>query len=213
MEGKTLGIALMILAVLAVGFAGINSYFVFDKYSKVGQLTGFTGSSGFVNVTVSAVISVNFSQDAIVWGVGSITAGNNNASLLVTDGGATVTRGNWSTVGVTPLALQNIGSVNVSLKIASDKNETGLFGGATPGHRAYLLNFTQGDSAGCLNDTINLFAWYSANATSPGVKVCSQLGFLNTHHQLNMSVYLAVPYDGTTGVLTSVLTATAATAG
>lgn len=213
MENKALGAALVVLAILAVGFAAINSYFVFDKYSKVGELTGYTGSSGFVNVTVSAVISINFSQDAIVWGVGSITPGNNNASLLTVNGGSTVARGNWSTSGIIPLALQNIGSVNVSLKIASDKNETGLFGGATPGHRAYLLNFTQGDTAACLNDTINLRDWYSANATSPGTKVCSQFGFLTSSKQLNISVYLAVPYDGTTGVLNSILTATAATAG
>lgn len=215
MENKALGTALIVLAVLAVGFAALNSYFVFDKYSKIGELTGYTGSSGYVNVTVSAVLSINFSQDSIVWGVGSIDTGQNNASLLVTNGaGTAVTRGNWSTTGVKPLSIDNIGSVNVSLNIAGSKNETDLFGSSsTIGHRMYKLNFTNSDSASCWNDTINLLQWYDINKSGAGTKICSQFGFLDTQDQINISVALAVPYDGTTGALTSTLTATAATAG
>ena len=76
-----------------------------------------------------------------------------------------------------------------------------------------MLNFTNSDLAACWNDTINLRVWYDANATSPGTKICSQLGFIDSQDQLNISVFLAVPYDGSVGALNSTLTATAATAG
>ena len=210
---RGVGYAVFILAVLAVGFAAVNSYFAFDKYSKVSQLTGLTGSEGYVNVTVSSVISVNFTKDSVLWGVGSVTTGQNNASLLLTAGsGTAVTRGNWSTTNVVPLSIENIGSVNVSLKVKSSNNAATLFSGSA-GHRTYQVNFTNSDSAACWNDTINLRAWYDANDTDPGTKICSQMGFLDTQDQLNISIWLVVPYDGTTGALTSVLTATVATAG
>jgi len=213
-ERSSIGLAVLLLAVLAVGIAGINSYFAFTKYSQISTLTGFTGSAGYVNITVASVVSINFTKDAILWGAGSINNGELNATLFAVGGGSsTVTRGNWSTTGITPLALDNIGSVNVSLRIATSNNDSSLFGGSI-GHRAYKLNFSNSDAAACLNDTINLhLTWYDANATASGTKICSHLGFLDTQDQINISVWLTVPYDGNTSALTSTVTATAATAG
>jgi len=211
---SNLGTSLLILAILAVGIAAVNSYYTLNKYSEIGDaLTGYTGSEGFVNVTVASVVSVNFSTDGIVWGAGSIDTGENNASLKVEDASVSVTRGNWSTSGISPLSIENIGSVNVSLRISGDKNETDLFGeDSSVGHRAYKLNFTDSDAASCVNTT-SLSLRFDVNKTGTGTQICSHLGFLDTQDQLNISVLLAVPYDGNTGPLESVLTATAATAG
>lgn len=210
-DNKSLGYVVLILAILAVGFAATNSYFALNKYSKISELTGF-GTSGYVNVTVATVVSVNFTQDTINWGAGSIDNGQNNASLLAANAGPSVTRGNWSTSGITPLSLENIGTTNVTLKIASDKNATGLFSGSA-GHRRYQLNVTSSDAGACNGALVsNLSLWVEPNITSPGDQYCSQLGYIDTQDQVNISIILVVPYDGTTGALSSTLTATAAVA-
>jgi hypothetical protein len=206
-----LGYAVLVLAVLAVGFASVNSYYAFDKYSQISDLTGF-GTSGYVNVTVSTVVSVNFTSDTINWGVGSIDNGQNNASLLAADAGATVTRGNWSTTGIRPLSIENIGSTNVTLKLSSDKDASTLFGG-TAAHRRYQLNVTSNDAGACNGALVsNLSLWRNPNTTSPGDQYCSQLGYIDTQDQVNISIILVIPYDGSTGALSSTLTATAAAA-
>ena len=210
-ENKTLGYAVLVLAILAVGFAATNSYMALTKYSKVSEITGF-GTSGYVNVTVATVVSVNFTTDTINWGAGSIDGGQNNASLLAADSGATVTRGNWSTTGIKPLSLENIGTVNVTLKISSSNNATGLFSG-TAAHRRYQLNVTSNDAGACNGALVsNLSLFRDPNITSPGDQYCSQLGYIDTQDQVNISIILVVPYDGTTGALASTLTATAAAA-
>lgn len=208
---NSLGYVVLILAILAVGFATTNSYMALNKYSKISELTGF-GTSGYVNVTVATLVSVNFTQDTINWGAGSITTGQNNASLLVTDGGATATRGNWSTTGIKPLAIENIGTVNITLKISSDKNATGLFAGSA-GNRRYQINVSNTDAASCNGGAINnLSLWVEPNLTSPGDQYCTQMGYLDTQDQVNISVILVIPYDGSSGALSSTLTATATTA-
>src|SRR3989344_3386363 len=141
--------ALVFVAVLAVAFAALNSYVSFQKASQAAQLTGLTGSEGYVNVTVATVVSVNFTKDAVSWGVGSINGGESNATLIVADGiGTAVTRGNWSTTGITPISIVNIGNVNTTLSLSAAKNATTLFGGSV-GHRAYRWNITNSDSGSC----------------------------------------------------------------
>jgi hypothetical protein len=210
-ENNGLGYAVLLLAVLAVGFAATNSYMALSKYSKISELTGF-GTSGYVNVTVATIVSVNFTQDTINWGAGSIGIGQNNASLLAADPGGTVARGNWSTTGIKALSLENLGSTNVTLQIASDKDAATLFGGSA-GNRRYQLNVTSSDVGSCNGALVNnLSLWVNPNTTAPGDQYCSQLGFIDTQDQINISVILVVPYDGNTGILSTTLTATAAAA-
>ena len=210
-QNSGLGYAVLVMAILAIGFAAVNSYVTFSKYSKVSELTGF-GTSGYVNLTLATIVSVNFTQDTINWGAGSITTGQNNASLLVTDGGATVTRGNWSTTGMKPLAIENIGTVNVTLQISADKNATGLLSGSA-GNRRYQINVSSTDAGACNGGAVNnVSIWVDPNLTSPGDNYCTQLGFLDTQDQVNISLILAVPYDGNTGTLSSTITATASVA-
>jgi hypothetical protein len=179
-ENKSLGYAVLVLAILAVGFAATNSYFAMNKFSKISQITGF-GTSGYVNVTVATVVSVNFTQDTINWGAGSITAGQNNASLIVTDNtGGVVARGNWSTTGIKPLALENIGSTNVTIKISSDKDDSTLFGG-TAAERRYQINVSNTDSGACNGALVsNLSLWRNPNLTSQET---------NTAHNLDTSTH------------------------
>ena len=210
-KNNRLGYVVLLLAIIAVGFAATNSFLALNKYQKISEITGF-GTSGYVNVTVATVVSVNFTQDTINWGAGSLDNGQNNASLLAANAGPVVTRGNWSTSGITPLALENIGTTNVTIKLSSDKNATGLFAGSE-GNRRYQLNVTSSDAGACNGALVsNLSLWRDPNITSPGDQYCSQLGYIDTQDQINISIILAVPYDGSTGALSSTLTATAAAA-
>ncbi len=201
---------LVFVAVLAVAFAALNSYISLQKASEISRLTGLTGSEGFVNVTVVTSVSVNFTKDAVSWGVGSINGGESNATLVVADGtGTAVTRGNWSTTGITPLAIENIGNVNTTLSLSAAKNATTLFGGSA-GHRAYRWNVTNSDAGSCNPTAFSNATFMDVNTS--GYSFCSQFGYLNTQDQLNISISITVPYDGNTGALTDTITVTAAAA-
>ena len=191
------------VSVIAAALMALNFYV---SYNPNNFLTGFTGSSGYVNITVVAVLSVNFTTSSVNWGVGSINAGNNNASLITS--GPSVLRGNWSTVGISGFVLENEGTLNVSLKVASLKNATSLFGG-TLNHRAYMWNITNSDPSSCINDTISFYTWYDVNATSPGTQLCSQLGFLDNQDSLKIDTLITIPYDSNNGSISDTITATA----
>ena len=204
---------LIFVAVLAVAFAALNSYIVMQKASQIAQanqLTGLTGSEGYVNVTVAVGISVNFTKDAVSWGVGSINGGESNVTLVVADGtGTSVTRGNWSTTGITPLSIVNLGNVNATLSLSTTKNATTLFGGSA-GHRAYRWNITNSDSGSCNPTAFSNATFIDVNTS--GYSFCSQFGFVDSQDQVNISILLTVPYDGNTGALTDTITATVAAA-
>jgi len=199
---------LIIVAIIAVGLAGINSYLTLDKTTEINDgLTGYTGSEGYVNITIATVISVNFSTDAISWGAGSIDGGSQNATLETS--GPSVTRGNWSTDGISGLVIENIGNINASLTLASGKNVTELLGGSEA-HHAYLWNLTNSESGSC-NPTEFSNATYAA-VNKTGYAFCNQFGFLDAQDEITLDIQLTVPYDGNAGALTDTITATASTA-
>src|SRR6056297_1427939 len=125
---------LMILAVIAVLIAMANAFIVLNKVNK---MTGYATEQGYANLTVSSTININFSTDTIDWGAGVVDTGEDNATLDTV--GPTVTRGNWSTTGVTPLVLENIGNVNATIDFSAASDASGFLGGTSP---AYEWNFT-----------------------------------------------------------------------
>ena len=198
-----------IFAVIAIIISIANvsmSLYKFSEYKK--SITGNTLGSGYVNVTVSTQLAVNFSRDTLNWGPGIVSAGETNATLSTSQEAATASRGNWSTTNAKGLILANIGNLNASIVLAGTKTGTTFFGGSTP---EYKWNITAKDTNPCISTSFTLGQWYAVNTTA---KICSHLGYLAAANEIYIDILLTVPYDATiTGIQSDTITATASTAG
>ena len=201
----------MMLAIVALVFAAINASIVLIKTPSFKKITGYA-SSGYVNVTVDTQITINMTTDTVNWGAGTIDPGQDNATLKTNNGGtASVTGGNWSDEpGPTALVVANIGSVNASLTLKTEKNATTFFAGGTL-NSEYMWNITNKDAGSCNGGTEVLNAWRNVNKTVAG-KFCSQFGFFPAN-EIYINLLLTIPKDTTsTGLQSDTITVTASTA-
>ncbi|MEK6918586.1 MAG: hypothetical protein AABW73_00965 [Nanoarchaeota archaeon] len=171
--------------------------------SFIKGLSGLAGSEGYVNITVETIISVNFTQETLNFGPGSIDDGQSNATLETS--GPSVLRGNWSTSGMSGLVLENIGSRNVTLTLSTNKNASSLFGGSQ-GHRRYMWNITSNETGSCSPGALSNSTFRNVNTS--GYLFCEQLGYLSDQDTLRIDFLLTIPYDGNSGILSDTITAT-----
>jgi len=207
---------LMIVAVIAVVVSVIGlltSMFAYSNYND--WLVGGAGVSyspnqttGIVNVTIVQNLVINFSSDQIIWGIGSVDANKQNATL---DSATSVIaiNGNWNrsdtTVDAIPpgfgdgvttpsgFVLKNIGNTNANLYLRTNNNATQFLPGTNP---VYQYNVTSG-ATGCAaaNQTGPTYGTYvDVNTTIPGTKVCNQFVF-SPASSLRIDIKLVVPYD------------------
>lgn len=202
MEIKNL---LAIFAIIAVIVAGVNFSITLMKYSELSNLlTGLASEPGYVNLTVSTQVAINFTTDTIDWGSGVINTGENNASLLTRGTNTEVLRGNWSEEGVEGLVLENIGNNNVSLNFSSGTDAEGLFGGT---EKAYQWNVSEIESGACTSTGPALDEWHDVSTSS--TEFCNPFPFDDSKDELWVNIKLVVPYDGNTGELSDTITAEA----
>jgi len=196
---------IFILTIIAAALAILNVSLILTKSPSLISLTGFATSTGTVNVSIEAVVSINFTTSHINWSYGQVTSGQTSATLM-TDG-PSVSNGNWSTTGVSGLVLENIGNVNVSLKVGAGKTALELLGGTDP---IYQWNFTEvvGEEGGCTNhtDTNLSLTYYDANAS---IGVCEVFNYLNDKDSIRIDFKLVIPYNSLTGIREDTITATA----
>jgi len=208
MKEQKINKSVVIFAVLVILISIANISMTLYKFAEYkNSISGHALGSGYVNVTVSTQITVNFSRDTINWGAGTITAGNVNATLTTKGETSTVVRGNWSTTNAKGLILANVGNVNSSLVLGGVKTGATFFGGSTP---EYQWNISSKDTNSCVSPA-TLGAWADVNTST---KFCTQFGYLTDANELYVDILLTIPYDATlTGVQSDIITATASTAG
>lgn len=192
---------LIIIALLLITINLILSQNLSKNFIK--GLVGFAGSDGYVNITISATASVNFTQSTLNWGAGSLNDGVGNATIETST--PSVARGNWSTSGVSGLILENIGTTNVTLTLKTNKNASTLFGGDAS-NRAYKWNVTSNEAGSCNPSTLSNSSFREVNTS--GYQFCNQLGFLDNQDTVRLDLLLTIPYNGNVGVLTDTITAT-----
>jgi len=198
---------LVFVAVLVLVSSSLSFYLTFVGVSQINQLTGLTGSEGYVNLSVVNTLSINFTADTLNWSLGSIDSGQANATLETS--GPSVLRGNWSTTGVSGFVIENVGSINSTLSLSTVKNATTLFGGSAD-HRAYRWNLTNNEAGSCTPSTFSNSSYRDVNTSGYGF--CNQFGFLNSQDSVRLDIYLTIPYDGNSGALSDTITATASPA-
>ena len=197
---------------LTVVFVVLIIISVISIFSIISSLSRFTGyASGYVNVTLSTEIIINLTRDSINWGPGSIIGGNTNATLITKGENALVERGNWSTLGVSAFIIENIGNVNCSLYLQSQKNASSFFNSLTGTNQEFMFNVSNREENSCSGTNISEFL--DVNITSPGTRYCNQFSYNRQNNEVYLDVYLTVPYDAeNTGFLTDTITVTADTA-
>lgn len=209
---ELLHVMLVIIAIIVI-ILSLTSIFI--NILNPGFIKEFTGyASGYVNLSVNTQIIVNLTVSSLNWSSGTITGGNTNATLTThgNDSG-TVLRGNWSGDSAKAFVLENIGNINCSLFLYSEKNASGFFASLTNSNQDFKFNVSDKDSNSCFGTSL-LGNWIDVNITSPGTKYCNQLNYHKESNELYIDVSLTIPYDaGNIGYISDTITITADAAG
>jgi hypothetical protein len=166
------------------------------------KFTGFATvtDTGVVNVTISTSAAINFTTDFVNFGTGSVNA---LATMATVNTEGTLTNGTgWAPTA--NLTLENIGNVNVSLSLKSDKNASVFIGGANPSFKIKVINDTEPLSCSGNNATV----YTEINTTDNSI--CTNFPFDDTKDKVTIAIQLVVPYNSLTGAAaqTSTITAT-----
>lgn len=213
---------LLLIAAFAAFAALFSAGFTYYSVALVKEsvITGFASqANATVNLTVSTLLSLNFTNATILWGSGTFNAGSTRANLTTSGAGGTVSAvgGTWSitdTNGSAGFVLENLGNVNATVHIMSGKTASTFIGGTSP---AYKYNVTNIESSSCLNNTggtttggngglIDLGLFADANATNPGTPICGRFQFIDSADAIRIGIHLSVPYDSLNGTLTDAFT-------
>ena len=220
-ENVLLSLALVALVVSALG-AGLTYY----SYSSKNLFTGYTITQvyGTTNLTVQSSVAINFTVNNINFGTGYVIPGTTGATLISnnnTGGGDwnwTNTSNNYLNVS-NSFVIANIGNVNVSLWIQTNKTASQFIGGTSP---LYQYNVTNNASscpgivanASFIGGAPTFGNWHNvntSNATQPwvGDYICRNMSFTQNQNNLSIDIKLFVPSDSLTGALGDFITATA----
>lgn len=135
------------------------------------KVTGYavTGNeTGVVNVTITTSAALNFTTALLDFGAGTVTPGTR--ALVWTNGTAI----DWT--GSTPtgqLVLENIGNVNLSVTLQTNKTAADFLGGTTPAFKAEVSD-SAGNTGACTGTQI--FSTYGDINTTPQI-ACGVLGY------------------------------------
>lgn len=202
---KSLAVLLIAAMVVAVGGAMLTLAML-GNLTDILQLPGITGfgSLGVVNVSVMQTAMLNVSQPFSDFGVGYVEMGKPGA-VLVTDDIAL----NWTVVGNAPsklkLRLDNIGNVNLSVSVISDKNAVNFVGGgSSPSLSFGTVVYNSSCTGTAPGGWIEL---REENGLGNNTRnVCSQLQFLNNQNQMALNIRVYIPYNAPIGNKTATLT-------
>jgi len=159
---------------------------------------GYTGSAG---LTISGTTEVSFTTASANWGGGYVTVGGTTCTLDTenTTTGCT----NFTAVNA-PLVIENIGSRDVILELASNKDVATFIGGTGS---TFKWKMTDGEPSSCTG--ITPVGYANVNTTSPGTQVCSSFDATDGSDTLEVDLQIVIPSDATAAAKTATITATA----
>jgi hypothetical protein len=210
-SNNILFIVALAAVVVAVLSAGVTYYriSVFDS-----RLTGLATDSGYINLSVESVVSVNFTSPKLNWSSGRVDPGFTFATFNTSVRGAgNVTNGNWSSPlsnTANALIIQNLGTVNATLAINFSTDAAGLLGGTSPQFRVNVSNNESGSCTAANGSTelgfLNLsggttFSFTDANIT--GQSYCPILRFEEANDELRVDISMVIPQNSKKGQLNS----------
>lgn len=197
-------LTLLVIAIFVVSVVNISIALI--KHNELSQgITGYASAvTGYVNVTINSALLINISRSLVEWGPGIVNTTNascTNVSLITFgDNTGTVTPpgcGNWSGANAKSIIVSNIGNINCTISIASDKNFSDLFAAAGNNDQDFAVNVTnrQANTCGVVGTGITLGTLYSVNKSGTGTIFCNKTSFQNGANTLNIDFLLTVPTD------------------
>src|SRR3989338_3487023 len=196
---KTLVIVLLITMSLSL----LGTYSSLQRISGLKSLTGAwengTTTRGSVNLTISQLVNINFTQDRVNFGAGFVTA---TACYLETSK-ANVGCDSFNS-NVLPLLLENQGNANVKLNLSNLNYSQSFIGGTNPGY-AWSWNDPENDAlqntcarAAPVN-VINEDTFVNISATNEVLnsssQICSMFNASDSNDVINISFRLLIPSD------------------
>lgn len=151
------------------------------------ELTGFatTNDTGVVNVTIETLAALDFTTSLLDFGSGAVSGGAPGATLSSVGAGS-VTDGTWSTQSG-QLVLENIGNVNVTLNLTSNKTVDNFIGGTSPTFKAVITEV----EAGSCNGTQSFETLNNINTTQQ--IACDILGYADAADSINIDFEIYIP--------------------
>lgn len=191
---------LIILILLALLSVITSMILILEKLGAPSFLVGLvTLDTGVVNVTISATTDINFVNDNVDFGSGTVNLGGINTSVNTSD---TAWGGNENPNGFSnpgPFQVRNDGNVDVNITINSSSTASTFIGGTNPGY--YAVGSFVGTDEGCLNNMTNNSTALNG-ITSTAFLICENLTYADAADTLNISIFLDIPSDAVTGLKT-----------
>ena len=190
---------MLFLLVLALISLVTGIMLILEKLGPA-SLTGLaTFDTGIVNVTIQATTDINFVNDNVDFGSGTIILGGLNTSLNTSDTGLGGNNNPNGFANPGPFQIRNDGNVDVNITINSSNTASSFIGGTNPGY--YAIGTPVGTDEGCLNNlTNNDTAFYGVTGTA--LLICDNLTYADAADTLNISIFLDIPSDAATGLKT-----------
>jgi hypothetical protein len=182
---------LIIILIVLILVSGFN---IFMKIYNREKVTGY--ASGYVNIFINNAVIISLTRDSISWGQGMINVSNancKNATLKTAQENAYATCGNWTNSSAKGLIIQNLGNLNCSLFIKTEKNAHDFFESASSSNEEYKINVSNKYADSCSQGVLN--QWIDANKTNGGTKYCEQFDFNPSKNELYIDVLLTIPGD------------------
>ena len=166
------------------------------------ELTGKVTDTGTIYIEIIGETNINFSIGSVNFGNGNLDLGATSATI---DTLGNVINGNWTAI-TQGFIIENVGSNNVTLKLASGKSAAQLLSGTSP---VYQYNVSNSEANSCTESNAILSTWTNVNSTSPGTQICNPFDFVNSQDEIRIDIKLTIPSDSNTGEQTDIFTATA----
>lgn len=158
------------------------------------RFTGYVVTdTSVLNVTITPTAAINFTSDFINFGAGSVNLGSSSATL---DSGQTAAVGGTWTYSAQHFVLENIGNVNVSLKLKTGKTAAQFLGGTNPSYK-YKIVGNEGSGASCTGGYAS--SWTEVSTSGSGDTICDAFRVASANDEITIDVQLVVPSDSDSG--------------
>lgn len=208
---KTLAALLVAAIVISIGGAILTITQVTNLVNIIPALQGITGlgSAGRVNVTVTALASINVAQPNVDFGIGYITTGQASTLLNSSEAQPASWTAESSSWNAKDLQIANTGTVDVNVSFTSSATGTTMLSGTNPNFNYSAYNNV---TAGCKTTdgtaAIPSLQMNSTAITSITVpyNICQNLSYVSATNSVNVTITLKFEQDVVAGNKTATLT-------
>lgn len=154
------------------------------------EITGYAvteNETAIVNVTILTSAALNFSTALLDFGPGYVNVGQVGATI---DSEGNQGEGTWA-AQTGELVLENIGNINVSLTLSTNKTVADYIGGTSPTFEAKVSN-TTGNTGACTGTQV--FGSY-AEINQTLQAACGKLAFDGDFDEIDINFRLYIPND------------------